>query len=65
MKLIIDRFEGDYAVCEMENLKCVNLPKEVVFGASEGDVLKIEILKEEKKEREENVKNLMKKVFKD
>ncbi len=43
MKVIIDRFEGKYAVCEKKNLEMIDieidkLPKEV----KEGDVLIIE-----------------------
>jgi len=43
MNIIIDRFEGIYAVCEkkdrtMMDIKRVNLP----FEAKEGDVLSIE-----------------------
>lgn len=43
MKVIIDRFEGIYAVCEKENrtmmdIKKINLPSE----AKEGDVLSID-----------------------
>ncbi|GAA0120801.1 MAG: DUF3006 domain-containing protein [Clostridium argentinense] len=43
MKLIIDRFEGEFAVCENEEGKMINisrnkLPKE----AKEGDVIIIE-----------------------
>ena len=43
MKVIIDRFEGDYAVCEKEDCKMIDikielLPKE----AKENDVLDIQ-----------------------
>jgi hypothetical protein len=43
MKVTIDRFEGDYAVCEkpdrsMINILKTNLPK----NAKEGDILEIE-----------------------
>ncbi|MEG0772575.1 DUF3006 domain-containing protein [Clostridium sp.] len=43
MKVVIDRFEGDYAVCEKEDREMIDikrhsLPKE----AKEGDVLDIE-----------------------
>lgn len=43
MKVVIDRFEGDYAVCEKEDREMIDikrhcLPKE----AKEGDVLHIE-----------------------
>lgn len=40
MKLIIDRFEGKYAVCELEDGKFVDIPKEdIPEDAKEGDVL--------------------------
>ena len=60
MNVIIDRFEGNYAVCEKENrtmmdIKRINLP----FEAREGDVLSIDkgkftidIEKTEKRRRE-------------
>lgn len=43
MRVVIDRFEGDYAVCEKDNREMIDikrdsLPKE----AKEGDVLDIE-----------------------
>lgn len=63
MKVIIDRFEGDYAVCEMENLKIVNIPKELVPSAHEGDIIKIDVLKDETKKRKEEIKKLMDNIF--
>lgn len=40
MKLIIDRFEGNFAVCETENKTFVNIPKsELPSLINEGDVL--------------------------
>lgn len=42
MRLIIDRFEGTYAVCEDENKNIVSIPKEELpKDAEEGSVLKI------------------------
>lgn len=42
MKVIIDRFEGNYAVCEEENKKMINIEKiKIPANAREGDVLKI------------------------
>ncbi len=39
-KFIIDRFEGNYAVCETENKKMINIPKtELPDGIEEGDSL--------------------------
>ena len=44
MKLIIDRFEGEFAVCEMENRNMVNISKNILpEDVIEGDVLNIEI----------------------
>lgn len=41
-ELIIDRFEGDFAVCEDENLNMVNIYKTLIpIDAPEGAVLKI------------------------
>lgn len=40
MKLIIDRFEGNFAVCETENKKMINIEKSKLPGeAKAGDVI--------------------------
>lgn len=40
MKLIIDRFEGIYAICELENGAFIDVPKEdIPKEAKEGDIL--------------------------
>ncbi len=60
MKVIIDRFEGDYAVVELPDMSTVDMPIQLVpEGAKEGDVLIIEIDIEETKKREEQIKKLM------
>ena len=41
MEIIIDRFEGEYAVVEITKGKMVNMPKVLVPDAKEGDVIKI------------------------
>ena len=41
MKFIIDRFEGEFAVCEADN-QTFNLPKAIFENAKEGDVYLIE-----------------------
>lgn len=42
MKITIDRFEGDYAVCEKENKKMIHIQKsKIPIEAKEGDVLLI------------------------
>lgn len=43
MRVIIDRFEGDFALCEKENRKFINIErKRIPAEAQEGDVLIIE-----------------------
>ena len=63
MKVIVDRFEGDYAVVEIAIGKCVNIPRVLVPDAKEGDIIKIEIEKEETEERKKYIKDLMNNVF--
>lgn len=63
MKVIVDRFEGDYAVVEIAIGKCVNIPRVLVPDAKEGDIIKIEIEKKETEERKKYVKDLMNNVF--
>jgi len=42
MKVIIDRFEGDFAVCEKEDRKMIDIKrKKIPATAKEGDVLDI------------------------
>lgn len=65
MKVIIDRFEGEYAVVEIEVAKYVNIPKILLPNSKEGDVIKIEIDKQETEERKKNIQKLMNTVFED
>jgi hypothetical protein len=42
MKVIIDRFEGDFVVCEKEDRQMIDIPKSKIPSlAKEGDVLNI------------------------
>lgn len=60
MKLIIDRFEGDYAIVELENKKMISVPKEVLpDGANEGSVISVVIDEDETNRRKNNIKKLM------
>ena len=65
MQVIIDRFEGEYAVVETDNGEFVNLPKILVPDAHEGDVVEISINKEETSKRSENINSLMNDLFED
>ena len=61
LKIIIDRFEGDFAVVELEDKSFVDMPMALVpEGSKEGDVLEIQINQEETKRlKEEKEKKWM------
>lgn len=59
MKIIIDRFEGDFAVVETDEKVMLNIPKSLVPGSREGDVISIVIDEEETQKRKDNIQKLM------
>lgn len=66
MKMIIDRFEGEFAVVELPDGKCISLPK-CLFPkeAKEGSVVKIVVCEDESKAAEDSIKQLMDEVWAD
>ena len=59
MKVTIDRFEGNYAVVELENREMADLHKVLVpLDAKEGDILEIRIDLDETKSRKERIKKM-------
>lgn len=65
MKVIIDRLEEDYAIVELEEGKMLEIPKELFPEAKEGDIVNIEISKEETNKRKEQIKKMMNNIFED
>lgn len=71
MKVIVDRFEGQYAVCEDEDLNMINIEiDKLPQGVKEGDVLIIEgdnikVDKEETEIRRERIRRLMEDLWED
>jgi hypothetical protein len=68
--LIIDRFEGDFAVCEDENLRTVHIQRsELPQDAAEGDCLAADpregyvLDKGETARRRARIKNKMNRLF--
>lgn len=50
LRIIIDRFEGEFAVVELEDKSFIDMPIELVpEGAKEGDIVEIQINHEETK----------------
>lgn len=66
MRLTVDRFEGDYAICELENGEFVDIPRKALpEGITEGSKLSIEVDETEQKDDQERIKNKMNHLFKD
>lgn len=64
MKLVFDRIEGDWAVCEYEKGKTLNLPKELLpEDAREGDALLLTVDREATDERKAHAEDLRKRLF--
>lgn len=65
MKLVIDRFEGDFAVCEMDNKNIINIERsKLPCEVKEGDVIvkiagSYRIDKIETDKRKERINKLM------
>lgn len=71
MKLIIDRFEGNFAVCENENKEMINIERnKIPSSANEGDVISLEnniftIYVEETNIRKEKISKLLNDLWKE
>ncbi|KNZ40606.1 DUF3006 domain-containing protein [Acetobacterium bakii] len=58
--MIIDRFEGEFAVVELSDKTFINIPlSELPKSSKEGDVLIIGIDQKETEKRKERIKDLM------
>ncbi len=59
MKLIIDRFEGNIAVAEIEDGTTLNIPKAILDEeCAEGDIYEIVFLKKETFKRRRKIQKL-------
>lgn len=64
MRVIIDRFEGDFAVVEISDTQFANLPKALLpMQAKEGDVINIEVDRTETEKRKEEIDKMMKDMW--
>ena len=63
MEVIVDRIEGDYLVLELENKKHINVLKELVPNATEGDIIDININYQKRVEREDKIEKLKNNLF--
>lgn len=64
MKYTIDRFEGNFAVVELEDKKFVNIPREAVPPeAKEGDIILTVVDNKGTAEQKQKIEELMKTMF--
>lgn len=65
MKYIIDRFEGEYAVIELNDGKTVNIPKIILSeNACEGSIINITVDETETTKRKEKMQSRLDGLFK-
>lgn len=66
MKLIIDRFEGDFAVIELPNKQMIDCPKVLLpDNAKEGNILNITVDETATEEKLKKNTERMNRLFKD
>jgi Protein of unknown function (DUF3006). len=66
MKYTIDRFEGEFAVIELESQQFVNIPRcALPVSTKEGDIISVNIDEDETAKRKEQIKKLMNDVWAD
>lgn len=66
MKIIIDRFENDIAVVELENGKMIDCPRELFpNNAKEGSIIKIMVDEKATTEKLEQMQKRLNRLFKD
>lgn len=63
MQLVVDRIEDEYLVVELEDGTIIDIPKEIVPNAKEGDIIDIYVNEQQTKKRKEEVKKIMDDLF--
>lgn len=64
VKIIIDRFEDEFAIVEMEDGKILSITKEILpSNAKGGDVISIQIEEKETKKIKDEIEYLMNKLM--
>lgn len=66
MRFIIDRFEGDFAIVELENREIVNIPRVALpIEAKEGDSIIVSIDEVETESRKKRIQDKFNSLFDD
>lgn len=65
MEFIIDRFEGDFAIIELEDKSFEKIPKKLLpVDTVEGSIIKITLDKKNSEEKITEISNLLDSLFK-
>lgn len=66
MKFIIDRFEGEFAIVELENKEMIDISRRLLpLDAKEGDTINVIIDRIETENRRERIQNKFDNLFSD
>lgn len=64
MRYIVDRFENEYAIVELDNGEFIDIPKKVLPpDASEGSIIEVTTLSDETNVRRTEMKKKMNSLF--
>ena len=63
MQVVIDRIEEDYIVVELEDGTIVDVPRVLIPGAKEGDLVDIYINRDDTDKKNKEVNRLMDDLF--
>lgn len=63
MKVILDRFEGEFGIVELEDKSFVEIPKVLISDAKEGDVISISVDNDETERQKKEIESLMNDLF--
>ena len=65
MQVVVDRIEEEFIIVELEDGNVVDVPKVLIPGAKEGDIIDIYINRDETEKKNTEVKKLMDDLFVD
>lgn len=64
MRYIVDRFENEYAIVELDNGEFIDIPKKALpLDASEGSIIEVTTLSDETNVRRTEMKKKMSSLF--
>ena len=63
MKVILDRFEGEYGIVELEDMTFVEIPRVLLDNVKEGDVISISVDVDETERQKKEIESLMDDLF--